>query len=103
MQESGSRRLDDARHAENDQPGIDSDDFPVITVNPAHETVAEDLQCDNFIKVIGRNRNICNLPGDFRAVADGDSHISRGKSRGSGPDEGRRPAFWRTWAHSSGG
>ena len=81
MKKSRGGRLQDSRHAQRDQPRIKTYNAPVIPVDPAHQAAADMLQGHKLPEILRTYGHIRDLPGQLRAIADGDSHIGRSPSR----------------------
>ena len=81
MQRGGGGRRQDTGHAESDQGAVEADNKAIVGVDARHQRHGDPTQLYKLPEAVGGNGDVCNLPGDGGAVADGNACIRLGQGR----------------------
>lgn len=82
MQQCRSCRRQDAQRPQNDQSPIKPHHKAIIAIDSFQQAICNHLQKNEFEEIVRGDGDVCNLPGDSSAIADGNAHIRCRKGRG---------------------
>lgn len=81
MQRGGGGWRQDSGHTQSDQRAAEADDEAVVGVDARHQRHGEASQFYQFLKAVGSDGDVRDLPGDGGTVADGDARVRLGQGR----------------------
>lgn len=81
MQRGGGGWRQDSGHTQSDQRAAEADDEAVVGVDARYQRHGEASQFYQFLKAVGSDGDVRDLPGDGGTVADGDARVRLGQGR----------------------